>query len=161
MRPHPQSFISEKEMINRLMSQFPENDQLEWNSDNDNFDVLNRSDIMISDFSGVLFDFALGFDKPIIYADTAFDKDPYDACWLAEELWTFNTLSEIGIKLNEAHFDSLKTIIDDSINSQKIKENRDKARSECWANIGNSAPIIVDYLICKHDELVNIDDKRN
>lgn len=161
LRPHPQSFTSEREMISRLMSQFPENDQLEWNSDNDNFDVLNRSDIMISDFSGVIFDFALAFDKPIIYADTTFDKDPYDACWLDEELWTFSTLSEIGIKLNESHFDSLKTIIDDSIHSQKIKESRDKSRSECWANIGKSTPIIVDYLIHKHYELINVNDKQS
>lgn len=161
IRPHPQSFTSEKELINELMSKFPENDQLEWNKDNDNFDVLNRSDIMISDFSGVLFDFALGFDKPIIYADTSFDKDPYDACWLDEELWTFTTLSKIGIKLNEEHFDSLKTIIEDSILSQKIKENRDKARSECWVNIGKSATIIADYLIRKHEELINNNDKSN
>ena len=161
IRPHPQSFTSEKELISKLMSQFPENEQLEWNRDNDNFNVLNRSDIMISDFSGVLFDFALGFDKPIIYADTSFDKDPYDACWLEEELWTFDTLSEIGIKLSEDHFDSLKAIIDDSIRSEKIKESRDKARSECWANIGKSTPIIVDYLTSKHDELVGNNDKRD
>ena len=85
VRPHPQSFTAEKESMESLMQQFPENEQLEWNRDNDNFEVLRRSDIMISDFSGVIFDFAMVFDKPVIYADTHFDKAPYDACWLEEE----------------------------------------------------------------------------
>ena len=51
IRPHPQSFTADKEVIDRLMAQFPDSDKLEWNRDNDNFEVLRRSDIMISDFS--------------------------------------------------------------------------------------------------------------
>ena len=82
VRPHPQSFVSESTLIENLMTQYPESDQIEWNRDNDNFDVLNRADIMISDFSGVIFDFALVYDKPIIYAETEFDSSPYDAWWL-------------------------------------------------------------------------------
>ena len=57
IRPHPQSFTSEKDLIDRLMKQFPESDRLRWNRDSDNFDVLNEADILISDFSGVIFDF--------------------------------------------------------------------------------------------------------
>jgi CDP-glycerol glycerophosphotransferase (TagB/SpsB family) len=55
--------------------------RLSWNFDNDNFNVLKESDIMISDFSGVIFDYTLIFDRPVIYADTDFDKAPYDAAW--------------------------------------------------------------------------------
>ena len=49
IRPHPQSFTSEKEMLDKLMAKYPDSQQLQWNSDNDNFEVLRRSDIMISD----------------------------------------------------------------------------------------------------------------
>ena len=66
VRPHPQSFRSETEMIERIMKAYPDSDQLEWNRDNDNYEVLKRSDILISDFSGVIFDFTLIFDKPVI-----------------------------------------------------------------------------------------------
>ena len=58
--------------------------------------LLRRSDIMISDFSGVIFDFALVYDKPVIYADTEFDKSPYDAWWLDTPYWTFDVLPRIG-----------------------------------------------------------------
>jgi CDP-glycerol glycerophosphotransferase (TagB/SpsB family) len=153
VRPHPQSFTSEKEMIDALMQQFPDSEQLEWNRDNDNFEVLRRSDIMISDFSGVIFDFALVFDKPIIYADTSFDKSPYDACWLEEELWTFSTLPKIGEQLSEEKLDTLKDVIDRCLSEQKRQDARDAARAETWQFPGEAAKRTVDYLEEKLNEL--------
>lgn len=79
VRPHPQSFKSETEMIEKLMAEYPASDRLEWNRDTDNFEVLRRSDILVSDFSGVIFDFTLIFDKPVIYTDPQFDVGLYDA----------------------------------------------------------------------------------
>ncbi len=146
VRPHPQSFTSEKEMLDALMQQFPESAQLEWNRDNDNFEVLRRSDIMISDFSGVIFDFALVFDKPIIYADTSFDKSPYDACWLEQELWTFSTLPKIGEQLSEEKLDTLKDVIDRCLTERKRQDARDTARAETWQYPGEAAKRTVDYL---------------
>ena len=40
IRPHPQSYVSEKAMLDSLMSKYPNSSQLEWNKDNDNFDNL-------------------------------------------------------------------------------------------------------------------------
>jgi CDP-glycerol glycerophosphotransferase (TagB/SpsB family) len=59
---------------------------------------------MISDFSGVIFDYSLVFDRPVIYADTSFDKSPYDAAWLDEPLWTFRILPSLGIPLKKEDF---------------------------------------------------------
>ena len=63
MRPHPQSFQSDKEIIDRLMQKYPESEMFLWNRDNDNFSVLQAADILISDFSGVIFDYSLVFDE--------------------------------------------------------------------------------------------------
>lgn len=153
VRPHPQSYTSEKEMLESLMKQYPDSSQLEWNSDNDNFEVLRRSDILISDFSGVLFDFSLVFDKPIIYADTSFDKAPYDACWLKDELWTFTILPKIGQQLTKENFHSIKDVIDSCMNDPKYSEGRKQARSDTWAYIGESASRTVDYLMDKYEQL--------
>ncbi|NLL63287.1 MAG: CDP-glycerol--glycerophosphate glycerophosphotransferase [Ruminococcaceae bacterium] len=153
IRPHPQSFVSEKEMIDDLMKRYPETDKLEWNSDNDNFYVLEKSDVLISDFSGVIFDFALVFDKPIIYADTSFDKSPLDAYWLEEDLWTFSILSKIGEQLTEDNIGNIKSVIDTCLTEPKYKDGRDQARTETWQNIGGSAERVVAYLIEKQKEL--------
>ena len=153
VRPHPQSFSSEKEMLDRLMAEFPESEQLEWNRDNDNFEVLRRSDVMISDYSGVIFDYCLIFDRPVIYADTSFDKSPYDAAWLDEELWTFRTLPKIGHALKPEDFDSIKEVIDGMIGNPKYQAAIEEARQETWCHIGEGAERIADYMIRKQAEL--------
>ena len=152
VRPHPQSFTAEKELMERLMQKYADT-PVEWNRDNDNFDVLKSADIMISDFSGVIFDFSLVFDKPFLYAESEMDKSPYDCAWIEKELWVYEVLPKIGTKLKEEDFSDLKAVIDDCIENPKGKENRDQARSETWVKIGEGSKNVADYLVRKLGEL--------
>lgn len=154
VRPHPQSLTSEKELLERIQAKFPESEQLEWNRDNDNFQVLLRSDIMISDFSGVMFEFALVFDKPIIYADTSFNKGPYDASWLDEEMWTFTALPRIGQQLTEENLPRIKEVIDTCLYDASYQSERRAARDETWMYQGEGAVRVVDFLMEKHEQLL-------
>ena len=146
VRPHPQSFKSETERMEKLMAQFPESDRLEWNADADNFDVLRRSDILISDFSGVTFDFSLIYDKPVIYTNPNFDVAPYDAWWIEDPLWTATVLPRIGAELTEDKMDSLKELIDTCLEDPRYAEGRRAAKEETWAYPGNGAKEVADYL---------------
>lgn len=152
IRPHPQSFKAEKDLMDSLMKHY-ENTDLEWNRDNDNFEVLRDADLMISDFSGVIFDFSLVFDKPFLYAESHFDKSPYDCAWIEKELWDYEVLPRIGHPLREEDFPDIKRIIDDCIENPKGKQNRDIARSETWAYIGESREHVVDFILRKQEEL--------
>lgn len=154
VRPHPQSFTSEKETIEKIMQDYPASDQLEWNRDNDNFEVLKRADILISDFSGIIFDFSLVYDKPVIYADTEFDNSPYDAWWLDTPYWTFTALPRIGQKLTMDNLDSLKSMIDECIQNPKYAQGRREAREETWEHRGEGTKRAVEYLLNKYDELI-------
>ena len=155
VRPHPQSFTSEKEMLEKLMSQYPNSDQLEWNRDNDNFGVLNRSDILISDFSGVIFDFSLIYDKPVIYTDPKIDVSVYDAWWLDRPLWTMSALPRIGKELNTENMSNLKDLIDTCLSDPRYAEGRRIVKDETWANRGSGAKATVDYLVDKLNALSN------
>ena len=149
VRPHPQTVSSEKQMLNSLMEQFPESEKFNWNFDNDNFEVLNKADILITDFSGIIFDYSLVFDKPLIYADTQFDSGVYDAAWLDEPMWSFRVLPKVGIQLKKEDFSRIGEIITKAFESEKLKQGRESVRSECWQHRGESARRIADYLIEK------------
>ena len=149
VRPHPQSFTSDKAVLDALQAKYAENNLFSWNRDNDNFDILNASDILISDFSGVTLDYALVFDKPLIYAETSHDKSVLDAAWLDEEMWMFQTLPRIGVKLTEELFPQMKQVIDEAIAAESLSEGRERARKEAWVNRGKSAESIVSYLTGK------------
>lgn len=150
IRPHPQSFASEKELIDRLMADYPE---LEWNQDVDNYDVLSRSDVMISDFSGVIFDYSFVFDKPVICAYTDFDKAPYDAWWLDTPIWTATAIPRIGPILDANGIGSIKQMIDSALEDKGYEEGRRLARDETWSNRGTAACLAAEYIVKKYNEL--------
>jgi len=154
IRPHPQSFVSEKELIDSLMERFPASEQVEWNRDTDNFEVLRRSDILISDFSGVIFDFTLVFNKPVIYTDPKFDVGPYDAWWLDTPLWTVSALPRLGCELNSGNIDQMRELIDTCLTDPKYEDGRRSVREETWAYMGDGAVRAVDYLLEKYEQLM-------
>ena len=158
VRPHPQSFVSETGMIEKLMTKYPD---LEWNQDTDNFDVLNRSDILISDFSGVIFDFALVFDKPVICAYTDFNKDQYDAWWLDTPIWTATAIPRIGSILSEENLPRIKQLIDTALSDKSYSEKRHEVRDETWFYRGEGAKRAADYLIAKYNELASVREKED
>ena len=142
----------EKDLLDRLMSKYNDESKVVWNRDIDNFEVLRQSDILISDFSGVMFEFAMVFDKPIIYTDTKFDPAPYDADWIDETPWTFKILPSLGLELNDENKDKIKDLIDKCIEDPSFTEGREKARSDIWVHIGESAERSADYIISKVKE---------
>jgi CDP-glycerol glycerophosphotransferase (TagB/SpsB family) len=154
VRPHPQSFTSEKDMIEPLLQKYKQSDDFEWNRDNDNFEILRQADILITDFSGIIFDWALVFDKPLIYADTSYDSSPYDSAWLDEPLWRFEVLPDLGVKLERKDFSNLKGIIDNLMRDESFQKGREKIRAQAWQFQGQGAKRTVDYLTAKYDQLV-------
>ena len=153
IRPHPQSFKSETELMEKLMKEYPESDRLEWNRDTDNFEVLRRSDILISDFSGVIFEFSLLFDRPIIYTDPRFDLSVYDAWWLKDSLWTLSALPRLGRQLTQENMENLKDLIDSCIEDPRYAESRHSVKEETWAYDGEGAVRAAEYLIRKCEEI--------
>ena len=152
IRPHPQSFTSDKEIITSLLEKYPDSEMLRWDRNPDNFESLNEADILISDFSSVVFDYSLIFNKPFIYAEGAFDPSCYDAYWLDEVIWKIRVLPKLGIPLKEEQLPKLKEVIDGAIEDTSLLSGRDEARAEAWAHIGESASRTVDYLMRKYKE---------
>lgn len=155
VRPHPQSFKSETELMEKLMREYPESDQLEWNRDTDNFEVLRRSDILISDFSGVIFEFCLIYDKPVIYTDPKFDVSQYDAWWLDTPLWTISALPRLGTQLTQENMEDLKSLVDACLEDPRYAEGRRQVKEETWCHPGQGAARAADYLIEKYEELTS------
>ncbi|MDD4541607.1 MAG: CDP-glycerol glycerophosphotransferase family protein [Eubacteriales bacterium] len=153
VRPHPHSFQVEKELIDDLMSKYPASSQLEWNRDTDNFEVLRRADLLISDFSGVIFEFALVYDKPVLYTEPDFDLSVYDAWWLDTPLWTYSALPRLGIALTESKLDQLEELVEDLLAHPRFAAGRDEVRQECWAYPDEGASRSVDYLLEKLAEV--------
>lgn len=138
IRPHPQSLIVEKELIEKLKNKYKENKNLEWDFDVDNILSLTRADVMLSDFSGVIFDYAFLFGKPTIIPSFTFDKRGTDAIELKHETWTFETLPKISVSLDENNFSEIANIVNEAINNEELKENILKVKEEAYMYRGEA-----------------------
>ncbi|SCW54721.1 CDP-glycerol glycerophosphotransferase, TagB/SpsB family [Ruminococcaceae bacterium YRB3002] len=154
IRPHHQSFVADKALMDDLTSRYPDSDKLKWDRTGDNFESLCNADIMITDFSGIIFDFTLVFNKPVLYTDTTFDWSCYDQHWFNTELWTLSILPRLGMKISSDNLGDIKNMIDTCINDSSFSEGRDLAREQTWANIGHGAEKTVDYVMKKYDQLI-------
>lgn len=160
VRPHPQTASSERELLDALMAEFPESEHLRWDFSTDNFETLRAADVMVSDFSGVVFDYALVFDKPVIFTEASFDSAVYDAAWLEKPLWKFSVYPTLGRELSEEQFGDMRSVIEEVMADPSLAAGRDRARAEAWEHRGESVRRTVDYLVDKLAELegVNTED---
>ena len=136
-------------MLDRLEARYKDNANIVWDYERDNIYSLKKADIMISDFSGIIFDYTFLCDKPVIYVADNIDLRPYDAYDLGKELWQFETLKKMGIKLDENNFENIAEVIKNASDSKELSEQRKIAKETAWMNIGNAGKNIVDFMIQK------------
>jgi len=146
IRPHPQSRKSEAEMLERLQTRYKDTKNIEWDFERENIYSLNKADIMISDFSGIIFDYMFLRDKPVLYVSQDFDLRPYDADDIDHELWQFKIIKEAGIELREDDFPRITEVIKNASDSEALKTTRRKARETAWQYRGEAGKRIFDFM---------------
>jgi CDP-glycerol glycerophosphotransferase (TagB/SpsB family) len=167
VRPHPQSKKSEAAILKSLMEKYGGAANLEWDHERENIYSLSKADIMISDFSGIIFDYVFLFDKPVLYVNHKMDMRLYDADDLLEytdgndsysgdsldRLWMFRTLKEIGIELMDDFFDSIGDIIKNASDNAYLKSARQKAKEEAWQYRTKAGERTADFMIQTVNEI--------
>lgn len=150
VRPHPQSKKSEAEMLERITARYKDNPNIVWDYERQNIFSLKKSDIMISDFSGIIFDYTFLCDKPVMYVNAGMDLRPYDAYDLdGKELWQYSVLRKFGTELKEEQFTNIKEVIQSVSDSKELEEARHAAKAEAWMHEGEAGKNIVDFMISK------------
>jgi CDP-glycerol glycerophosphotransferase (TagB/SpsB family) len=147
IRPHPQSKKSETTVLEHLQERYINSNNIEWDYERENIYSLNKADIMISDFSGIIFDYMFLRDKPVLYVSQNFDLRPYDADDLDHELWQFITVKKAGIELKEDDFPRITEIIKNARDSETLKMARNKARETAWQYQGEAGKRVFEFMV--------------
>ena len=150
VRPHPQSKISEKDMLDKLQSKYSGSENILWDYERDNIHSLSRADIMISDFSGIVFDYILLFNRPVIYNSQKFDMRMYDAIQLEDEVWGFKTLRKAGVEIKEEMFGNIKDVINSVVNDSSRSALLSDVKNEAWMYPGEAGKRIADFMMQKN-----------
>ena len=151
IRPHPQSKKSESELLTRLESRYKDKANVEWDYERDNIYAMKKSDIMISDFSGIIFDYTFLCDKPVMYSVGQIDLRAYDAYDInqGKDLWQFKMLEKMGIALEESDFGRIRQVIESVKDNPQLAAARKEAKESAWMYQGNAGKEIVDFMVQK------------
>lgn len=147
VRPHPQTRKTEQHILEPLVKRYEDAPNLEWDYNSENLLSLSRADIMISDFSGIIFDYIFLFNRPVLYVNQDFDWSPFDSYEIEETPWMFRVLPEIGFELQREHFNNIEAILKNAVGDVTFSEGRIKARETAWQHRGESAERVVNYLL--------------
>ena len=153
IRPHPQSLISEKGLILKLQQQFQNCENIQWDFSNNNIETMAISDILITDFSGIIFDFLFLFNKPCIYSLGSFNKEMFDMSELSCKTYWEENINSMGTELTINNIKNIEEIITLLINNPSVTDKILQIKNEIWQKQGDAAKNVVDFLIQKQLEL--------
>ena len=147
IRPHPQSHFSEPELIKELQESTKMLPNVTWDMSPDNFDAMLSADVLISDYSGIIYDFAFIMERPVLIMDFTPDTAPYDADDLAEPPWDFQMVEKFGKRICVEDVPKIPEIVADILKRGTFKKDLQQIRSEHIFNFACAGPIIAQQII--------------
>ncbi|MDR1359680.1 MAG: CDP-glycerol glycerophosphotransferase family protein [Deltaproteobacteria bacterium] len=137
IRPHPQSLVAEKALIRNMREKFASLDNVRWDCAPDGFAAMAASDILISDLSGIVFDYAFVLERPVITVQFTPDIRGLEASDLPWPAWELDVLPELGARLAPEAVEDLPGIIA-GLPDQDFRRRLRELRRESLFNYGRA-----------------------
>jgi hypothetical protein len=153
IRPHPQSKTVEKELLDKLAEKYKDAADIEWDYNPDNIFSLARADIMISDFSGIIADYAFLLGRPVLYTGEHIDLRYYDAYWLKTKPIYLRSLHLMAKKFEADDIQRIGQVVEETLSDKGSSIERDKARDMFWTYRGEAGTRTVDFLVKKAKQI--------
>lgn len=150
VRPHPQYMRHFEAKINALLEQYKVwlGKELVFEKDFSSNETVYTADLLVTDWSGIAFEYAFATMKPVLFIDTPMkvmnpeyqkiDIIPFD----------IEARNLVGRSVSLDHLEQISLVVDDLIVNQKqYIEKMEKIRQDRLFNIGHSGEIGGKYII--------------
>ena len=154
LRPHPQSFVSEPELMEQLAQELSPFDNVQWDRHPDGFASLSRAQLMVSDISGVIFDFAFVFLRPVVSVGAGPLKDGFEALEIPHEAWEMSALDTLGKRILPGEENSVVDAVRSLLASEdRAREKILSLREQNVVNFGEAGMPIAKALVAEVERL--------
>jgi CDP-glycerol glycerophosphotransferase (TagB/SpsB family) len=146
LRPHPQSATAEPDLLEelrRLTAKYP---NCHWDDRENPVWAMVNSDILVSDISGIVFDYGFLVGRPVVTMDFEVDRRGFEASDLPYIPWELEVLETVGRTVSEPDIAQLPRIVESEITNQDRRRQIENLRNRYVVNFGHAAPAIVDAL---------------
>ncbi|MGB5486148.1 MAG: CDP-glycerol glycerophosphotransferase family protein, partial [Lysobacterales bacterium] len=139
VRPHYQTLKMTPEVIDNLRKKYGDRDNFEYQDRMSESDSLFRSDILISDWSAMAIEYALGLEKPVLFVDLPrrIRNPDWQALDIEPQEVAFRKLA--GDVVSPQQLGEAPEMIDRLLQHQEsFRQRMQKLRSQMVFNIGDS-----------------------
>ena len=147
VRPHPMTIKTTPKLYRELVGRFKSDPNVKFDLNISSRESLSNSDIMISDWSGAALEYALGFEKPVLFIDVPrkINNPDYESLPLVPV--EVNIRTEIGDVVSPDYLeDILLTITALCADPDGFVEQVRRLRERMVYNVGQSGRIGAEYV---------------
>ena len=148
-RPHPQMYVSDKETIAEVEEKIKGNSLIELDRNRTAAASMARSHAMVTDISGVIFDYALLFEKPIFLVNAEYNLGGYDVIDIdGGKVWDVDKSREITRIIKPEEIQDLASIVKSEMgNSDVYRYKIRKIKDEEIYNFGHAGETAAAQLV--------------
>jgi len=147
LRPHPQSYVSFPKIIGEIEEKFKDEVRITIDTNPSGAISMAKADLMISDLSGVIWDFAFLFSKPVLLLETKFETiEGFEGSELNYEMWEMKERSRLGKIFNEDDVINISDLAIDLIKNSP-QSQLESLKNESVYNIGNAGEVAANQII--------------
>ena len=156
VRPHPQHVRHMKDKFENMKEQFKDNKNIEIQTDFSSNSTVFNADLLITDWSGIAFEYAYTTKKPVLFVDTPMKIMNPDYKKIDVEPFNIWARNEIGQVVPVDECKNINKVVNQMLDDNlKYQEKIDKLVSESVYNLGNSAEVGATYIINAIQEKIN------
>lgn len=147
LRPHPQSYVSFPKLIGEIEGQFKDEPRISIDRNPLGTASMAKADLMISDLSGVFWDFAFLYSKPVLLLKTEFETiEGFEGSELDYEMWEMRERHRLGKVFDENDVENISHIVNDLISNPPIMQLQE-LKNESVYNFGKAGEIAANQII--------------
>ncbi len=148
-RPHPQMYVSDKETIQAVEEKIKGNSLIELDRGRTAAASMARSHAMVTDISGVIFDYAFLFERPIFLVNAEYNLGGYDVIDIdGGKVWDLDKSREITRIIAPGEVQNLASIVKSEIdNADAYRDKIRKIKNEEIYNFGHAGEAAAKQLV--------------
>jgi len=148
VRPHPRTRQLSSKILSKLLVKFAYHQNFKFNEDISNHDALIKSDIMVSDWSGVAMEFAFGLLRPVVFVDVPRKVNNISYTKMTLQPLECSFRDQVGVVVSPKELSKLPETLDNlKINAEEKRRKIVKLRNTLFYNLGDSARVGAEILI--------------
>jgi hypothetical protein len=147
LRPHPQSYVSFPKLMEEIEQRFKDEPRFAIDRNQLGTESMAKSDMMISDLSGVFWDYAFLYSKPVLLLKTEFDNiEGFEGSELDHTMWEMRERGRLGKEFDEQDVDNINTIVKEMLQNPPLMQLQE-LKNQSVFNFGNAGEVAANQII--------------